>query len=108
MKKQLLAALLFFTIYSLQGQELTKEDYARAVSFMYNNYSDKVYNLHTSVNWFEDESGLWFIEFSKEGKAYKTVNFKNKKVTKNWLNSSENLSCIYCKLHRLRTCFAVH
>ena len=81
MKKQLLAALLFFTIYSLQGQELTKEDYARAVSFMYNNYSDKVYNLHTSVNWFEDESGLWFIEFSKEGKAYKTVNFKNKKVT---------------------------
>ena len=80
MKNLLVGALFLFTLLTLQGQNITKDDYARAVSFMYNNYNDKVFNLNTSVNWFDDGSGLWFIDYSKDGKSYKKVNFKNKKV----------------------------
>ena len=48
---------------------------------MYSNYNNTtVFNLHTSVNWFEDNSGFWFIDYSKERKSYKTVAFKSKKV----------------------------
>ena len=81
--KQILILLvsLMLVSTSLQAQELTQEDYKRAVSFMYNNYNNKtVFNLYTSVNWFEDESGLWFVDYSKDKKAYKTISFKHKKV----------------------------
>ena len=63
--------LVFLMLVStlLQAQELTQEDYKRAVSFRYNNYNNKTaFNLYTSVNWFEDESGLWFIDYSKNNK----------------------------------------
>lgn len=63
-------------------QGLTLEDYERAVSFTYNNYHNKtVFNLHTEVNWFEDESGLSFIDYSPEGKSYKKVHFKDMRVS---------------------------
>jgi len=66
---------------SIRAQEVTLSDYERAVSFMYNNYNNKTaFNLYTNVNWFEDNSGLWFIDYSKDSKLYKTVNFKNYKV----------------------------
>jgi dipeptidyl aminopeptidase/acylaminoacyl peptidase len=65
----------------LQSQELTHNDYKRAVSFMYENYYNKTaFNLNTPVNWFKDNSGIWFVDYSKEGKTYKTVSFKNNKV----------------------------
>ncbi len=42
---------------SVQGQEITHDDYKRAVSFMHDNYNNKTaFNLHTSVNWFKDKS----------------------------------------------------
>ena len=63
------------------AQEITQDHYKRAVSFMYDNYNNKTaFNLSTTVHWFEDNSGIWFIDYSKEGKTYKTVNFKSKKV----------------------------
>lgn len=65
----------------LQAQEITHEDYNRAISFMYDNYNNKTaFNLYTNVNWFEDESGLWFIDHKKDNKTYKTILFKGKKV----------------------------
>ena len=77
----ILCAALIFPMLSIQSQEITKEDYNRAISFMHDNYNNKtVFNLYTSVNWFEDESGLWFIVYSKDNKTYKTVDFKNYKV----------------------------
>ena len=62
-------------------QEVTQEDYKRAVSFMYNNsYNKTVFNLFTNVSWFKNNSGLWFIDYAKDSKSYKTVNFKDNKV----------------------------
>ena len=66
---------------TLQSQSLTKEDYARAVSYLPDNFDNKtVFNVNTKVNWFANGSGIWFLEYSNEGKTYKTVNFKSPKV----------------------------
>lgn len=71
-----------FVLPSMVGaQEITKADYQRAVSFMYANYNNKTaFNLYTSVNWFEDNSGIWFLDHSEDGKAYKTVSFSDYNV----------------------------
>ena len=77
--------LFYFLIFvislsttTVQSQEITKDDYKRAVSFMYANYNNKTaFNLHTQVNWFTDNSGIWFIDYNKKGKVYKTVSFKD-------------------------------
>ena len=62
-------------------EEITEKDYQRAVDFMYANYQNKTaFNLTTSVNWFQDGSGFWFIDYSKKGRQYQTVDFKNQKV----------------------------
>ncbi|MDT0553548.1 S9 family peptidase [Urechidicola vernalis] len=77
-----LSFLVLFISSSLFSQQISKEDYKRAVSYMYANYNNKTaFNLTTNVNWFEDKSGIWFIDYSKNAKTYKTVNFKNGKVT---------------------------
>lgn len=82
--------LNFFTFYAL-AQELKIEDYKNAVSFLHENYINKTaFNLSTKVNWFSDETGLWFIDYNKEGETYKTVNFKDFKVKK--LFNQEKLS----------------
>jgi len=70
-----------FGILPITAQEISEDDYSRAVSYMYKNYNNKtVFNLYTSVNWFKDGSGLWFVDYSKSDKTYKTVDFKNNKV----------------------------
>ena len=69
------------SIGSIQAQKVTHDDYKRAVSFMYGNFYNKTaFNLNTQVNWFKDSSGIWFIDYSKLGKSYKTVAFKNDKL----------------------------
>jgi len=66
---------------SVQSQNITEDDYKRAVSFMRANYDNKTaFNLYTEVNWFKDKSGLWFINHSKQGKVYKSVSFSDYKV----------------------------
>ena len=76
----ILNSCLFFAQQSV-AQEITKEDYQRAVSFMYDNYNNKTaFNLNTRVNWFEGGSGLWFLNHTPAGKEYKTVDFKDFKV----------------------------
>ncbi len=63
------------------AQKVTRQNYKDAVSYMYANYNNKTaFNLFTNVNWFEDDSGIWFVDYNKEGATYKTVHFKNKKV----------------------------
>jgi len=63
------------------AQEITKADYQRAVSFMYDNYNNKTaFNLTTRVHWFEDGSGVWFLNHTPAGKEYKTVTFKDFQV----------------------------
>ncbi|SVA86417.1 uncharacterized protein METZ01_LOCUS139271, partial [marine metagenome] len=51
------------------------------VSFLHDNHNNKtVFNLKTKINWFKDGTGLWFIDYSKNKKTYKLVDFKNTKV----------------------------
>ncbi|MEO5788148.1 DPP IV N-terminal domain-containing protein, partial [Gelidibacter sp.] len=65
----------------LQSQNLTQEDYGRAVSYLNDNLNNKtIFNTHTSVNWFENGSGLWFVDYSEKGKVYKTVDLKDHMV----------------------------
>lgn len=67
--------------FNINGQSISKADYVRAVSFMYDNYNNKtVFNLNPSVNWFEDGSGIYYHEYSIEGKTYKTLDFKDNVV----------------------------
>jgi len=76
-------AILFVVvcICNVFSQKLSQEDYKRAVSFMYDNYNNKTaFNLYTTAHWFEDDSGLWFIEYSQKGKIYKKADFKKGKV----------------------------
>ncbi|MGM5469461.1 DPP IV N-terminal domain-containing protein [Flavobacteriaceae bacterium LMO-SS05] len=81
----------------IQSQEITKDHYERAVSFMYDNYNNKTaFNLYTTVNWFKDGSGLWFIDYSKVKKTYRTVDFKNYKVVE--LFNQEKLALALSKL----------
>ena len=81
--KYFLRVTVLFLIGSvtITAQEITKEDYNRAVGFTYDNLINKqVFNLQTNVNWFKDNSGFWFIDYSKNNKIYKKVSFKSKKV----------------------------
>ncbi|HXB33958.1 MAG TPA: hypothetical protein VNV35_11070, partial [Puia sp.] len=64
-----LAALFFL---HMEAQPLTKQDYARAVTFLWQNVNNKkAYNLSLHVNWFADSSGFWYVTQSKEGKVYR-------------------------------------
>ncbi len=81
--KQYFSAVMIYCLFTtlIQAQKITRQDYERAVSFRYDNLNNKtVFNLDTAVNWFKDGSGLWFIDYSKNGKAYKAVDFKKGRV----------------------------
>lgn len=75
-----LFSVIMFSCYK-EKKIGTQAKYDNAVDFLYNNYNNKkVFNLNTNVNWFQDNSGIWFIDYSKEKKEYKTVNFNDYKV----------------------------
>lgn len=97
MKHYLRILIAYLCILSVQAQQITKDDYKRAVSFIHDNYNNKTaFNLFTSVNWFEDNSGVWFIDYSKGSKRYKTVDFKKGNVVD--LFNHEKLANILGKL----------
>lgn len=78
MQRQLaLLLFLFFSIsISSQAQSLTKEDYARAVSFMWPNIDNKVaFNLSVTPYWFPDSTGFCWVNHNAKGKTYEKVLF---------------------------------
>ena len=76
-----LIGIFIFISCSNNKNEITEKEYKSAVSFMYANYNNKTaFNLNTKVNWFDDNSGIWFVDYSKDKKEFKTVNFENNKV----------------------------
>lgn len=82
MKRFYLVTFLMLTVvFSAESQQVTQKNYESAVSFMFNNYNNKTaFNLLTNANWFKNNSGIWFVAYSKNQKTYKTVSFKKKKV----------------------------
>ena len=70
-----------FFLGNLKGQELNKTDYERALSYVPKNLANKsVYNLHTSVNWFADSTGLYFVDHNIDGGTYKSLHFDSPKI----------------------------
>lgn len=72
---------LFLCLASLSicsyAQPITKEDYARAVSFLWENVNNKkAYNLATLPNWHGDSTGLWYTYYAGGAKRYENVLYK--------------------------------
>jgi dipeptidyl aminopeptidase/acylaminoacyl peptidase len=58
------------------SQQLTKDDYARAVSFNWQNLNNKkVFNASVSINWSGDSSGFFYTSQDKQGKNFTRLSF---------------------------------
>jgi len=72
----LLIFLLFFLGTLSAQDEISTDDYKRAMSFGYKNiHNKKVFNAYIRPNWFPDSNGLWFENYSPEKKQYVKINF---------------------------------
>ena len=73
---------LFIALYALSwnsiSQSISNDDYKRAVSFLWKNINNKkAYNLSVSPNWFDDNSGFWYIDQGQTGKNFVKVAFSD-------------------------------
>ena len=83
MKKFHLLFIVIILAANSFAQQLTRQDYARAVSFLMSNLNNKkVFNVNTQFNWFADSSGLSFGIQSPEGRQFNKVDLKKMKVEK--------------------------
>ena len=95
----LLIGTLIAMSCSNSKDEISRKDYRSAVGFMYANYNNKTaFNLNTTVYWFNDNSGCWFIDYSKNNKTYKKISFENNEI-KNLFNH-QNLTSALNKLNK--------
>ena len=71
---------LIFLALSLQSafsQSPDKTDYARAVSFLWENVNNKkAFNLNVVPTWLPDSSGFWFAHYAKGEKFFYKIVFK--------------------------------
>jgi dipeptidyl aminopeptidase/acylaminoacyl peptidase len=89
----ILSFLLCSTFSS--AQSISKKDYDRAVSFMWNNINNKTaFNLEVKPNWFNDATGFWYVIHNKEGKTYMQYIFSQKRKSQLFNHSlvAQNLS----------------
>lgn len=77
----IVVAVLFLVSCTSPRSDISENEYQSAVSFLYANYNNKTaFNLKTTVNWFDDGSGFWFVDYSSNNTIYKTVHFKTNEV----------------------------
>src|SRR5262245_17456595 len=70
-------------VIQLSAQQITKQDYARAVSFLWSNLGGKrVFNINTQYSWFSDSTGVSFFTQNNEGKVFTKLDLKKMKVEK--------------------------
>ncbi|MFT6138360.1 MAG: dipeptidyl-peptidase-4 [Cyclobacteriaceae bacterium] len=71
---------LMFHAGSLSAQDdITIDDYNRAVGFMYENRNNKkVFNVNIRPNWFPDSTGVWYVNHSPANKKYFKVSFPDR------------------------------
>ncbi len=80
MKKSGFLIICLGILLRANAQQLTKQDYARAVSFISTNlFNKKVFNINTQFSWFADSSGVFFLNTGKEEKVFTKVNWKKLK-----------------------------
>ena len=72
-------ALLFFFCgsSSAQNEQMDLEIYEQALSYTWSNLDEKVYNLNPEVQWFADDTAIWFVENSEAGRKYLEMPVKN-------------------------------
>ena len=77
MTKTLLIAVLVVFGHLGVAQPITKTDYTRAVSFMWDNVNNKkAFQLGVMPNWFADSTGFWYTHSTKNEKLFYKVVFK--------------------------------
>ena len=77
MKKSISLLVLLIIVCTVSAQELSKNEYARAVSFIWQNLNNKkVFNAQVNPNWFADSTGFSFITQNKAGRNFNKLEFK--------------------------------
>jgi len=81
MKKLAFLAGSLFVFTAAMAQQLTKQDYTRAVSFISGNiFNKKTFNINTQYSWFADSTGLAFLWQDKDAKVFNRLNWKKMKI----------------------------
>ncbi len=81
MKKYFLFFIGLVVLSRADAQQLSRQDYARAVSFLWPNLNNKkVFNLNTQYSWFTDSTGFSFLTQSKEEKIFNKLDWKKMEV----------------------------
>ena len=71
---------IFILQYSI-AQQVTKQDYARAVSFLWQNLNNKkVFNVNIRPAWFADSSGFSYSTQTSNGIVFHKLDFKTMKT----------------------------
>jgi dipeptidyl aminopeptidase/acylaminoacyl peptidase len=74
--------LIWFGVISVFGQQVTREDYKRAVSFLGNNLTNsKVFNANIQPIWAADNSGVAFVTNSPIERQFKCMERNSGKIT---------------------------
>ena len=80
MKKYVFFICLFVFVKQAYCQQLTKQDYARAVSFIGSNlFNKKIFNSNPQFSWFADSSGLAFLTQTTNEKVFNKLDWKKMK-----------------------------
>jgi dipeptidyl-peptidase-4 len=77
MTKAILITVFALFVHCSVAQPIAKEDYSRAVGFMWDNVNNKkAFQLTVLPNWFADSTGFWYTHRAKTEKLYYKVVFK--------------------------------
>ena len=82
-KKTILIFIALISVFSFQlfAQNIKKEDYARAVSFLWKNIvNKKVFNENVQPIWFKDSTGMAFITQDRVQKSFNKISWDSKKI----------------------------
>lgn len=63
-------------------EPITKADYDRAVSFLFEHINNKkALNLQVEPYWFKENTGFWFVEHEADAKVFKKLLFQDYQIT---------------------------
>lgn len=81
MKKCNFLIISLIILFQASAQQITRQDYARAVSFLPANLiNKKIFNTNPQYNWFADSTGISFITQNKNGKLFNKLEWKKMKI----------------------------
>ena len=81
MRKRYPSILFAIISFSLNAQQLSKQDYERAASFRFAKLNNKkIFNLNVAPNWNADSSGFIYITQQKNNKQFNRITFAKMQV----------------------------